>query len=83
MNPSILTLEDFCAFYEKGQKERDYLFNHVLFGIKERQRYRDKDRRSREKAKIAKAALPPEQRKKIGRPRKDPNSPPSSPSVDS
>lgn len=72
-HPTLKTLEEFCAFYEKdGVEHKTWLFSQYQYAVKERQRYRDKDKRSRAKAKEAKAALPPEQRKKPGRPRKHP-----------
>ena len=71
--PSLKTLEEFCAFYEKDTPEnKAWLFEQYQFAMKERQRLRDKDRARRTKIKKERENLPPEQRKKIGRPRKNP-----------
>lgn len=69
--PDNLTFEQFCAIMESNNKERiEFLHKQYQFAIKERERLREKDRRKREKRKKLKEALPPEQRPKIGRPRK-------------
>lgn len=67
---TIDSFEEFCAYYEKGTAEKQYLWHEISFALKERERLRQKDKNRREKLKKAKEALPPEQRKKIGRPRK-------------
>jgi hypothetical protein len=65
--PNLKIYEEFCSYYEKDTPEsKAWLFKQYEFAIKERQRLRDKDRRSREKKKLAKAALPPVPGKKRG-----------------
>ena len=73
--PVFKNFDEFVAFYNKGQQEQEWVFKYYQYGIKERQRYRDKERIAREKAKILRDALPPELQKKAGRPRK-PRQPP-------
>lgn len=66
-HPTLKTVEEFCAFYEKDTPENKiWLFKQYEFAIKERQRLREKDKRNREKKKLAKAALPPVPGKKRG-----------------
>lgn len=64
--PTIETFEQFCAYYEKGEEERQYLWREISFALKERERQRLKDKRYREKAKEEKAKLPPVPKKKPG-----------------
>lgn len=70
--PTIDSFEAFCAYYEKGHSEKEYLWREISFALKERQRLREKDRKLREKKRKVREALPPDQRKKPGRPRKNP-----------
>jgi len=65
--PDLKTLEEFCAFYEKDSVEnKQWLFNQYCFAMKERDRLREKDKRSRQRKKEEKALLPPVPRKKPG-----------------
>ena len=68
--PTIETFEQFCAYYEKGEEEKQYLWYQIEFALKERERQRQKDKKYRERKQAERNALPPEQRKKPGRPRK-------------
>lgn len=82
-HPNLKTLEEFCAFYEKDTPEnKAYLFRQYLFAIKERERLREKDKVYREKKKAERAALPPQARKRPGRPRKHPLPSPNTPAPD-
>lgn len=60
------TLQEFCTFYEKSPENKQVLYDLFSFGLKERMRYRDKDKRRRERIKAEKALLPPAPRKKPG-----------------
>lgn len=71
--PSLKTLEEFIAFYEKDTPEnKAWLFKQHQFAMKERERLRAKDKKRRLKEKEVREKLPAEARKKVGRPRKHP-----------
>lgn len=73
INPTLKTYEEFIFFYEKDTEDtKRELWKQYQFAMKERDRLREKDKRRQEKRKAIRDALPPEQRPKPGRPRKNP-----------
>jgi hypothetical protein len=72
--PNTESLDGFLShfFFNDDVKPRIYLWQDHLFATKERNRLREKDKRRQERQKAIRNALPPEQRPKLGRPRKNP-----------
>ena len=79
--PDLKTLEEFIAFYEKDTPENKiWLFKQYQYAMKERQRYKLKGQKRHQRLKKERhdyLAQHPEERKKPGRPRKNP--PPAAP----
>ena len=69
--PTLKTFEEFIAHFEKDPDSefKRYAWKQYEFACKERDRLREKHQRRRQKIR---EAIPPDQRKKIGRPRKTP-----------
>ncbi len=64
------TLQDLITFFEKSEENKQTVFSWVSYALKERERYRVKDKKSREKKKAVRIANG-EVIKSRGRPRKD------------
>lgn len=68
--PTLKTYEEFIQHFEKDTDAfKMTVWKQYVFACKERDRLRAKDKRARDKKRDA---IPPEQRKKIGRPRLHP-----------
>ena len=77
--PTLKTFEEFCEYYEKGSEDNKmWLYKQYQYAVKEKERYRIKDMKYREKKRQEAALLPPKPKKKPGPkgPRK-PKIPPS------
>ena len=72
--PDLKTLEEFCEYYEKDTPDnKAILFKNYQWAMKERMRYKIKDKKRRERLKQERKVFleqHPEQKKKVGRPRK-------------
>ena len=64
------TFEEFTSRMETSEEFRQHAYKHFIFAEKERVRLREKHKRLRQKQRDA---IPPEQRRKVGRPRKNPD----------
>lgn len=69
--PDLKTYEEFIAEFEKDPDGsfRQRMWKNYQFALKERERLREKDRRSRLRKR---EAIPVDQRRKVGRPKKEP-----------